>query len=240
MRSLQLAVVASLVLGACEGESYDSMPTTETGSFAASVLEAHLRMHLRFDAARRMEEAIAESDLDRAHAEARGLAQLDDTDSLPIWRPYYEDIRDAAHQVEVAGDVITAARVTGTLGLRCAKCHVAITAHVTFPAEPRPSDDPKQATQMMGHQWAAVQMWEGLIGPSDDRWTAGAQALTTVPLNMIAASLTPTSDFDIDDVARIRLYARRAMTAKPQDTRAEIFGDLLAACAHCHAVLRDR
>jgi cytochrome c553 len=93
---------------------------------------------------------------------------------------------------------------------------------------------------MVGHQWAAVQMWEGLIGPSDDRWVVGAQALTTVPLNMIAANLTRTSDFDIDDVARIRLFATRAVAAKPQDARAEIFGNLLAACTHCHAVLRDR
>lgn len=34
-------------------------------------------MHLRFEAARRIEQAIASSDLKRAHAEAHDLAALD-------------------------------------------------------------------------------------------------------------------------------------------------------------------
>jgi cytochrome c553 len=83
-------------------------------------------------------------------------------------------------------------------------------------------------------------MWKGLIGPSDDRWLEGAQALTTVPLNLVAMSVTPTSDLDVDDGARVRLYARRALAPQPQDARAEVFGQLLATCAHCHATLRDR
>jgi hypothetical protein len=32
----------------------------------------------------------------------------------------------------------------------------------------------------------------------------------------------------------------RALNASPRDARTEIFGRLLATCADCHAVLRDR
>ncbi len=98
----------------------------------------------------------------------------------------------------------------------------------------------KLAVQMPGHQWAAAQMWRGLIGPSDERWIAGARALATVRLTSVAQSVTPASELDVDDLARIRLYANRALTAKPQEARAELFGTLLTTCTHCHAVLRDR
>ena len=197
-------------------------------------------MHLRFGAARRIEQAITHSDLERAHAEAHALAALDEPDVLPAWRPYFEEIRAAARQLEAAGGVIVAAQLTATLGRRCARCHEAIAARITLPAEPPPSGDPRLVIQMLGHQWAAAQMWQGLIVPSDDRWLAGARALTTAPLNIVAQGVTPASELDVDDIARVRLYANRALTAASWDDRADTFGRLLATCAHCHAVLRDR
>jgi len=234
------AFVASPALGGCQPEAHDPVSPGQNGSLAAAIQAEHQRMHVRFGAALRIEQAIAHSDLDRAHAEAHGLAALDEPEALPAWRPYFEAIRDAARQVELAGGVIGAAQLTATLGRRCARCHEAAAAHITFPAEPPPTGDPKLAIQMVGHQWAAAQMWQGLIGPSDARWLAGARALTAAPLNIVAQSVTPASELDVDDVARIRLYANRAVTTMSQDARAEVFGTLLATCAHCHAVLRDR
>ena len=32
-----------------------------------------------------------------------------------------------------------------------------------------------QESQMIRHLWAADRMWEGLVGPSDEAWTAGAE-----------------------------------------------------------------
>jgi hypothetical protein len=57
------------------------------------------------------------------------------------------------------------------------------------------------------HQWAAAQMWHGLVGPSEEQWVVGARALTTVRLTSVAQGVTPTSELDLDDLARIRLYA---------------------------------
>ena len=197
-------------------------------------------MHVRFTAAMRIEQAIAHSDLDRAHSEARELGVLEEPDALPTWRPYFESIRDAARQIELAPSVVGAAPLTAELGRRCARCHEAISAKIRFPVEPPPPDDPKLAAKMLGHQWAAAQLWQGLIGPSEERWIAGARALTTVPLTMVAQAATPSSGAELDDVARVRLYANRALTTGAQDARGELFGTLLATCAHCHGVLRDR
>jgi cytochrome c553 len=237
-RGAPALAVSCLVAVGCQVEAHD--PPPGRSALAEAITAAHQRMHVRFTAATRIEQAIAHGDLDRAHSEARTLASLEEPEALPNWRPYFASIRDAAQQLAASTSVITAARLTATLGRRCGSCHEAIAARIPFPAEPAPPRDPHLAIQMVGHQWAAAQMWQGVIGPAPDRWLAGARALTTAPLNIVAQSVTPTSPDDIDDVARIRLLANRAVAPGSQDDRAELFGTMLATCAHCHAMLRDR
>jgi len=234
-----IVLTCFLVFG-CHTESYDAIPTNQPDRFVASVQAAQRRMHARYVSARLMVESIARSDLDAAHSSAHVLASLDEPEALAIWRPYVESIQDAANKVERAGNLGAAARSAAILGIRCANCHIAIKARVSFAREPPPPADPKLAQEMVSHQWAATQMWQGLIAPSDDAWRAGAQALTSAPLAIVAQHGIPTFADDIDDVARVRLYGRRALSAMANDARADLYGDLLATCAHCHQILRDR
>ena len=230
----------TLAVGAGCRSQPEPPPPQGPSPLVAAIQEAQRRMHVRFTAAQRIEQAVAHSDLDRARAEAHDLAGLEEPEALPVWRPYFESIKDSARQIEAATSIGAVATLTGGLGRTCARCHEAISAHITFPVEPPPPADPKLAQQMLGHQWAAAQMWQGLIGPSDARWQAGARALTTVPLNTVAQAATPAAPVEIDDVARVRMYANRAQGIGPQDERAELYGTLLGTCAHCHALLRDR
>lgn len=193
-------------------------------------------MHVRFVAAERAELAIASSRLDEAHASARVISELPEPEALPVWRLYIADVQSAAHEVELATDILGAAHAVGTLGRECARCHVASKARVKFPSLARPAVDSKLGPQMLGHQWAATEMWRGLIGPSDEHWNAGTEALSTMPIDTVAM-VTPG---DVDDVARVRLLARRARATPSNESRARVFGDLLAACASCHTTLRDR
>lgn len=234
-----LALALTLALASCQVEARDTAPV-RGGSLADAVAAANHRMHQRFTAAQRLELAVVHGDLDGAHADARELTELDEPEALARWQPYFAGIRDAARQIEATPGIVGAARLTATLGRRCARCHEAIGARIAFPVEPTPPGDPKLVLQMVRHQWAAEQMWQGLIGPSDARWRAGARALSQAPLDIVAQAVTPSSDLDIDDVARVRLYARRAETTGGQDARADLFGTMLGTCAHCHAVLRDR
>jgi cytochrome c553 len=61
-----------------------------------------------------------------------------------------------------------------------------------------------------------------------------------MPANIIAQAMTRAPDDDIDDVARIKLYATRSLATRTQDARARLFGRILTTCAHCHSTLRDR
>lgn len=199
---------------------------------------ADRRMHDRLIGARRIEEAIVHGDLDRAQVEAHAIAVLDEHDALPAWQPYFESVRGAAHEIEQATNPASAARSMAELGRRCARCHQASTARVTFPKEDQPPHDKRLATQMFAHQWAAAQMWQGLIAPSDKQWNAGATALAKAPLAIVAEG-EPALGIG-NDIARVRLYANRALRAAAPDDRVAIYGDLLATCTHCHATIRDR
>jgi len=197
-------------------------------------------MHARYDVAIDMEVAIAISDLDRAHRDARGIDALDEPDLLEQWRPLLDSVRAAADRVVVADSLDTAAERVALVGRACARCHEASSAKIRFRDLPAPQPNPKLIDDMRRHQWAGLEMWEGLIAPDDKLWRAGANDLTAMPPNILAQAMTRSPADDVDDVARIKLYATRALDTPTQDARATLFGHILATCAHCHATFRDR
>lgn len=84
----------------------------EPNDFVRHVQEVRDRMHVRFAASRRMQVAIALSDLPRAHEEARLIAKLDEPYVLPEWQFHIATIIAAAHQIELTKDTVAAAKMT--------------------------------------------------------------------------------------------------------------------------------
>jgi cytochrome c553 len=203
---------------------------------ADKVRAAQDRMHRRFAATTRMQHAIALGQLDRARAEARLVDSLDEPDILPEWKDYIARIRASAREVVAAKDLVQAARASARLGRSCASCHEASQARIVFAQPTNPVPGTRLANQMASHDWAAARMWEGLIGPDDTRWRLGARRLADAPIAITAES---GSLGIADDVARVRAFARRALVPSSQQDRAELYGELLATCAHCHSVIRD-
>ena len=232
----------ALVLAAAACQSTPPAPPPQTpptamATFATKLQAVLQRMHDRFTFAHQSERAIADGNLALARASARVVRNLDEPDASREWQPFLVSVRDAARQIELAGNASDAATATGTLGMRCAQCHVAIAAKVKLAELARP--DPNRAPDMLDHQWASELMWEGVIAPDPERWLRGAAALETVPLDAVATSLTPRYQGDTDDVTRIRTFARAARDATTLEDRATLFGQMLGACVHCHQVIRD-
>jgi cytochrome c553 len=203
---------------------------------ADKVRDAHDRMHQRFDASRRMQQAIALGRLERAHDEAKLVDFLEEPDALPEWREYIDRVRASARSVVATKNLGDAARATGRLGRECARCHEAGKTRIVFAKLSPPPEDPRLAPQMASHAWAAERMWEGLIGPDDARWQLGARRLAAAKVGITAED---GSLGIADDVSRMHLFARRALVPQSQTDRAQLYGELLATCAHCHAVIRD-
>jgi len=86
MRHLLCALAVWLASGGCHIEE-DTLVLDRPG-LASAAAAAQRRIHDRFGAARRIEQAIAFSDLERARHEARDLAALQEPDVLLTWRPY--------------------------------------------------------------------------------------------------------------------------------------------------------
>ena len=200
--------------------------------------EVREHMHARFASSRNIELAIAFGDLPRASQEAASVAALEEPDVRSEWQPYLANVRLAAERVAVAPDTVVAARASAQLGKTCAQCHEASSAKIAFAPETMPVGN-RLAVQMMSHQWAAARLWEGLVGPSPDRWMAGARGLAEGRMPIVAEGDLPPELGVADDVQRLHLYARRAQNAKTLDERAAVYGDILATCAGCHRTIRD-
>jgi hypothetical protein len=225
-------VLVTLALG-CHHEPAPRPAVVD--NVAGDLRAARQQMHARFDAATELQTWIVRGDLSRVRTYARVLDALDEPAALAEWRPYVIAVRNAARQVVIAPDLVSAARATGAVGLACATCHVAMDAHLTFSPLQPPSEH-----GMQEHAWAAQQMWRGLIGPDDAHWISGAGALSTMPFDLLARVMTPHYSGDRDDVVRVRELADVARGVGLQGARGDVYGHLLAACTHCHAVLRDR
>jgi cytochrome c553 len=155
-------------------------------------------------------------------------------------QPYAEDLRAFARLAASAPDIESAASAVGRVGGACGSCHRVTKRGPVYEVLTSPPEGANPvATRMMRHQWAAQRLWDGLVGPSDDSWQAGAAVLKDAPL------FTDELTQDVEQYGEVTKLAWNlwevgalASSAKDQATRADLHGRLLATCADCHRLLR--
>lgn len=223
-----------------EGSGSASTPPAKPAPGNASELAQQIiavrdRMHTRLNAIRGIGNAIALSDLAQAQTEGRMLAALEDPEVLPQWQPFLAQVRIAGEQLGQAKDIATAAPAAARLGALCGSCHQTVSGQATYSAAEQPVPGTTLASQMANHQWAAARMWDGLIGPSEARWMQGAQGLSSIKIDVAEIEVK----LEIW-TSKVRQLATAAKTMPAGDGRVTLFGNLLMACAGCHAEIRDR
>ncbi len=234
VRTLLATVVA---ISGCAG--FDTQPTDQ--NLVETTTAIRERMHRRFAATVAVRDAIEHGDTARTRTAATTINQLAEPDVLPAWQPFVGAIRAAAADVAAAGDPITAARAFATLGERCADCHVAANARSANVLLGSSTTTIHPESKMSSHHWAAGRLWDGLVSTSDKAWFAGAEMLERAPLTIVAEGEVPGHELGIaDNVAYVRLLARRAQKAHTAHERAAIYGDVLSTCIACHQTIRDR
>ena len=218
---LALVVGTGLTLTACAGG-----PDPEAAG--ASHMSAH------YGQVDEIQEAVIAGNVNGTRDAARWLSTHEGQEFPATAAPALEAMRNEGRIMLRQNDILAVARTLGRLGVACASCHTALAANVTFPLEEPPASSANPASHMRRHAWAMFRMWEGLSAPSDGLWSAGAGALTTLPVdfggndqaNLLAARVHELSDI-----------ARRGTTA---EDRADTYGDLLETCGLCHDALRMR
>ena len=221
MRTLITSLAAALLALGCQ---YPQSPT----------VQLRMRDHDRQGLAIRG--AVARGDLEGARREAAVLAQLPVAGPIdPAWKEKLDAMDAAARHVADAASLKEAARGLGPLAKTCGDCHEMLGR--PWPAVEMPGGRASSGVRpdMVRHEWAASQMWDGLAVPSDDAWKAGAMILSEEPL--APEALTPGKS-PVGQVgaleASVHDLGRKAQTTDQTQTRMQLYGETMATCGECH------
>lgn len=259
MRSLLLTSTASVLLSlSCSGKTEPApgtprpdspSPPAKAGSHAEDIAPpapavavspgpVTVRMHEHLMLIEAVKHATIAGDVGKIKETAEPLADAAEQTTLPdVWQPHVRAVNLQAKAVMDAPDLAGAARGAALMAERCGACHDASSARVVFDSMGAAPAGSGAAPHMLRHQWALDRLWEGLVGPDDARWIAGAEALSDAPL-------APTDATDkgagaIAEIARLadatHALGLEAREAKGE-ARAPIYGELLTTCQACHTL----
>jgi hypothetical protein len=191
----------------------------------------HMQEH--FAQVEAVRDALIAGDLSAAKEPASWLAGHEAMEGIPTgWEQHVAQMQRTAQLVVDAEAIEVAATATGEMGGICGGCHQGLDEGAQFTIVVVPAEESGVVAHMLRHEWAVDRLWEGLIGPSDESWAAGAAALGE-------AALEPQ-----DTPEEVGVLARRVheLGAEAVETfgftdRAVLYGQLLTTCARCHELM---
>jgi cytochrome c553 len=191
----------------------------------------HMQEHFaQVDAVR---DAIISGDLEATREPAEWLAGHESMEGIPEgWGQHVTQMQRSAQTVVAADDIAVAAAATADMAGICGACHQGLDEGAQFTIVVVPSEESGVVAHMLRHEWAVDRMWEGLIGPSDEAWDAGANALGE-------AALEPQDTPEEVGVlaARVHELGGEAVETTGFSARASLYGQLLTTCAECHQLM---
>jgi len=196
-------------------------------------------MWTHYDVAYEAHDALIHGSISRARAAGQWLATHPESDMPRGSSTYVREMQRYAGELADAEDLEVAALATAGIAQTCGECHQAFGPGPLFlgggTPPPRRGDETRR--EMQRHSWAAARMWEGLVGPSDAAWLAGANVFRDVPLSALADSLPPDIRGDLRTLEdRVHELGGLAATASGAD-RSVLYGNLIATCTQCHAMV---
>ena len=242
MRKTMPYLLAVLAVSGCKatnsGEkagmgSVTEAPTAASSETSEAAVRASMHGHDKHGDA--MRDAMARGDLDGAKGEANVLAELRVAGPTSgLFRHLLDAMKDAAAQASGASDLKRASHDVGIVAKTCGDCHQVFGRPGMIVGQPAAPACGVRAS-MQRHQWAAEQLWEGLVVPSDDAWSAGALALADTPLAPEALTPGKSPVPRVGELAQtVHDLGHRAGAVERVDVRADLYGQMLATCADCH------
>src|SRR5690606_24937185 len=88
------------------------------------------------------------------------------------------------------------------------------------------------------HSWAAARLWEGLMAPSQEAWTKGAEIFTDAPLAPEAVAGAKSVPPEVNELAkRAHHLGTQAHSAKDTSARTKAVAGVYATCVGCRSKL---
>lgn len=194
-----------------------------------------------YDAAAEAQDAVIKGDLQRARYAGEWLAMRGGTDPrVEGADALVNQMRQYARQASNAVDISEAAVATARMAATCGECHRMHGPGPLFRGRGVPPIEREGVDRaMQRHVWGAARLWEGLIGPSDSAWVAGARTLLDAPLAPEEITDRPADYRAVQDYQRrVRELGRQAVEASYVQQRTRLFADLISTCAGCHVLVR--
>jgi len=225
-----------LLIGAVAGPPPAPAAGSSTQPTGAAGRRAAMSGH--FLRAKQIQAALIRGDLSAARTAAGKLVEPDQLAGLPPdAQPHLDRLTAAAERVARAADLAAAAAAAGAVAQACGGCHSASAAELSFASGSFVPSGAQTAPHMLRHRLAADRMWEGLIGPSDAAWQAGAELLDEDPIPIATGGLDPARAAQLEALARqVHRLGARARAAGDHAARAELYAQFLAACSGCHSL----
>lgn len=217
-----------------------SLTAQEADEEYAPEVTTHMHEHLANITS--IKQHIIMGDLDGVREPAIWLAEHESVDGLPDnFEFYVQKMRDHARQVADAPDLDSAAIAVSRMAQNCGNCHQVNGIGVEIGFGLIPDDMPDTVTHMRRHQWAVDQLWIGLISPSDEAWSRGANVLVDVALgsdDVMDETVAITDPEAISVIARsVHTIGGLGTKAKTPDYRGALYGEMLTLCSDCHSLL---
>jgi cytochrome c553 len=202
--------------------------------------EVSPRMIGHYENVSRLYAEAAAGRLDGVRTQANELLARESGEGLPVKvANLVEQLRTYVSLAARAPDVTSAAAAVARVAATCGSCHASMKRPLAYePMTGPPQADTPLATRMVRHRWAADRLWDGLVGPSNESWRAGAAVLRDAPLFTDALTRDVEQYEAVTKLAwTVQEIGARAGSAQDQSERAMLYGNLLATCASCHSML---
>lgn len=152
--------------------------------------------------------------------------------------PLQEALEGAASQGAAAEDLDGVSLALGDAAAVCGTCHKAQGTRPTGETGPAPEVGRDVKSQMALHRWASMRLWEGLVAGDDRMMQEATAALRSAP--MVPSGTQVDSPLPPEATAlEVKVHDLAAKAAGAPDARARgrAYGQMLATCARCHAML---
>lgn len=194
-------------------------------------------MHAHFHDALLIRQAVVAGRPEQAVGPARVLSVIENDETLPAsWHGFVSQMQAAARRVGNATSVEQAAAATADLALTCGQCHQKLGGPGVANEVP-PATGTTMEAWMKRHLWASERLWEGLVVPSDEAWSAGAQAFARSFPEQLWVDEGSQGRRAAEDLARL---VAKAPQLTDSERRAALYAELLVTCGTCHRAVKRR